>query len=66
MWEGEKERAASRIILSPSLHLSKVQCGLYIKNETLQPPLGKQELTHNLLPKISYSKEYTFEYMKFH
>ena len=52
------ERASSLpVTLSPKL-LSKVQKGLRIKNQTLQPPTSMQELTANEESSIiNFSKE---------
>ena len=44
------------IILSPNLHLFKVQWGLHIKNQPLQPPISMQEVTFNL-PQILICEE---------
>ena len=52
------ERASSLpVTLSPKL-LSKVQKGLRIKNQTLQPPTSMQELTISL-PKASSARNHS-------
>ena len=57
MEEAERTSTSSiTIILIRNPHLSKVQLGLHITNQTLEPPMSMQELTMNL-PKVLVCEE---------